>query len=78
MQYQIIEHPTRGVYMEFDHHTEKPRFSWSKSCLDDTVMPFYSEYAIKRTLAKFPDNIRERCRLVTIELSNGKRRVIRQ
>lgn len=55
----IIEHPTRGVYLGFDHsrHTGKwqPKFSWSMPRSDPRVLRYLTIERARQELGKIEE-----------------------
>jgi len=67
VKYKILEHPTRGIFVEFDDEERKPRFRWSILRTDPQAHAFYNEASIQRELARWPTKVRERTQVVDVD-----------
>lgn len=64
-EYFIIESPTRGVFREWDHDEDKPRFSSGGLRSDpEKALRFLSIELANEMLAKFPEKLRKQCKIL--------------
>ena len=69
MKYKVLEHPTRGIFVEYDDIDMKPRFKWSITRDSHEVHAFYNEASIQRELSRWPDRIKSRTEVVEVDTS---------